>query len=107
MRDAAPETLVALGTSKEVDDLGQLPLGLIDAGHVVERDTDFFRVDPASARPAEVAEGPHPSLRRAPCEQHEQTHDEQRWPESEQQLNEQRGALRRRLCIDHDALFFE
>src|SRR5438128_1259978 len=37
-RDARAEALVALGVLEEVDDLDQLVLRLVDAGHVVEGD---------------------------------------------------------------------
>ena len=36
-RDAPAEPAVAVGVLEEVDDLGQLRLGLVDPGHVVER----------------------------------------------------------------------
>ena len=47
-RDPAAELAVAVRVLEEVDDLGQLGLGLVDAGHVVERDR-------ASRRPRRAA----------------------------------------------------
>ena len=52
---APAEAAVALGISQEVDDLRQFRLGLVDAGHVVERDADLFRVHAPRLRAAEVA----------------------------------------------------
>ena len=53
MGHPAAELLIALGVLQEVDDLGQLGLGLVDPGDVVERDLDLLRDRrgaPASAR---------------------------------------------------------
>ena len=55
----AAEAPVALGVLEEVDDLGQLGLGLVDPGDVGEGDADRLRVDAPGARAAEVAERAH------------------------------------------------
>ena len=47
MRHPPAQAPVTLGRSKEVDDLRELRLGLVDAGHVGERHADRLRVDPA------------------------------------------------------------
>ena len=102
-----PSRSYGVGISQEVDDLGQLGLGLVDPGHVVERDPDLLGVDPPRLRAPEVARArpcPPPDSR-APREQHEQTDDQQRRAEAEQELGEQRRALvRGRLGVDLDAL---
>ena len=89
----AAEALVPLGVLQEVDDLGQLGLGLVDPGDVVERHPDLLRVDPPRLRAPEVAER-RPARRRprAAREQHEQADEQQRRAEAEQDLGEQRRA---------------
>ena len=56
-RDPAAERLVLLRVLEEVDDLGQLVLGLVDAGDVLERDA-LAALDALRARAAERAQGP-------------------------------------------------
>ena len=89
----AAETAVALGVLEEVDDLGQLRLGLVDPGDVGERHADRLRVDAPRARAAELAERAHAAAARggAAHEQHEQADEQQRRPEAEQDLRQHRG----------------
>ena len=79
-----PELHVLVGVAQEVDDLGELGLGLVDTGDVGEGDHDLLsdrRDAPASA---EVAEEPRlPALRRVPREEHEQADEQQRRSEAE------------------------
>ena len=58
-RDPAAEPLVAVGVLEVVDDLGQLGLRLVDAGHVGERDVGGAALHAAGARAAELAERAH------------------------------------------------
>ena len=59
-----PSLLVALRVLEEVDDLGQLRLGLVDAGHVGERDPLLAALDAPRARARERAERAHRRRRR-------------------------------------------
>ena len=84
VRDPAAELLVLLGVAQEVDDLGQLRLGLVDPGDVGERDPVAGRLVPARARAAEVAE--HVLDVAGAAHQPEEQQDEQdRRREAEQQ----------------------
>ena len=56
VRHPPTQTAVALGVAQEVDDLGQLGLGFVDAGDVGERDPDRRRVDPPRLRATKVAQ---------------------------------------------------
>ena len=59
-RDAGAELAVTLGIAQEVHHLGQLGLGLVDAGHVCERDRLRLRLHPPGAAAAELARAsPH------------------------------------------------
>ena len=49
VRHPPAETAVALGGAQEVDDLGQLGLGLVDPGDIGEGDPDLLGVDAARA----------------------------------------------------------
>src|SRR6185369_16773483 len=100
------EAHVPVGRLQEVDDLRELGLRLVDPGHVVERDLDRRGVDPPRLRPPEV---PEPSEAAAgpggtPAEEHEQCDQENRRPEPEQDLGQQRRAGVRVLRVDLDAL---
>ena len=55
-RDARPERVELLGIFEELDDFLELRLGLVDAGHVVERDDRLVAEEHARAALAE-AEG--------------------------------------------------
>ena len=59
--DSRAEAHVPIGRLQEVDDLGELGLGLVDSGHVVERDPDLRRVDAPRLRAAEVPEPAEPT----------------------------------------------
>ena len=54
----APRRAVALGVLEEVDHLGQLVLGLLDPGHVLERHVLRGRLDAARPAAPELAEHP-------------------------------------------------
>ena len=109
MGHAPAEAAVAVGVAQEVDDLGQFGLGLVDAGDVVESDADLLGVHAAGLRFAEAAERAHAAgaLGGALVDQHEQPDDQQRGPEAEQQLGEQRLAGGGRFGVDLDALFLQ
>ena len=66
-RDPAAEPAVAVGVLEEVDDLGELRLGLVDAGDVGERDALLAALDAARPRAPERARarpsGPPPARR--------------------------------------------
>ena len=86
-----PSLAYLLRGPEEVDDLGELGLGFVDPGDVVERDRDLLWIDAARLGTAEVAEetgaaGPS----RASREQHEQADEQHRRSEAEQQLRDQR-----------------
>ena len=107
MRHPAAEPLVALGVLEEVNDLGQLLLGLVDPGDVVERHTDLGRVDAPRLRAAEVpepAQAAAATCRRSAHQPVEQPDQQQRRAEPEDQVSEERGAARRRFGVDLDAL---
>ena len=94
VRHPAAQLLIAVGGLEEVDDLGQLGLGLVDPGDVVERDPDLLRDRPAgpgSARSSPARPSPRPG-RGAAGQEHEQRHQQQRRAEPEQELGEQRRA---------------
>ena len=57
-RDPAAEAQVAVGVLQEVDDLDQLLLGLVDAGHVLEGHPGGRGVVALGLRAPEVREGP-------------------------------------------------
>ena len=105
VRHPPPETFVALGAAQEVDDLGQLGLGLVDPGDIVEGDADLLGIDATRLGAAEIPERAHsPAGRRPPREQHEQPDDQQRRAEAEQDLGQQRRPLRGRLRVDLNPL---
>ena len=90
----AAEPLVALRGFQEVDDLGQLRLGLVDPGDVIESDPDLLRIDPPCLAASEVPEPSQPAARGHCARRAKSTNkpdQQQRWPEPEQQLRQQRG----------------
>ena len=107
-RDAGAEPRVALRVLEEVDDFGELLLGLVDAGHVVERDPHLptaALLDAAGGRPAEGPE--HAATAPAQLtagEPHQAADEQQRRREAEEEAEPERSARVRRLCVDHDVL---
>ena len=102
---AATQPAVALGVAQEVDDLGQLGLGLVDPGHVGERDADRRRVDPARLRATEVTQRAGRAAACRPSREHdEQSHQQERRPKPEEQGADHRPALSRRGRIDLDVM---
>ena len=103
------EPLIAVGCLEEVDDLGQLALGLVDPGDVIERHADLLRVDAPGLRATEVAQAAKPSSAAlsSPGDQHKQSDQQQGWPEPDQQLADQRRARVRVLRVDLDLLGLE
>ena len=75
-RDAAAEPAVAVGVAQEVDDLGELGLGLLDAGDVLEGHRRGRRLDAPGAGAAEAPSPPARRRRRAAAHLDEQP-DEQ------------------------------
>ena len=83
MGDTRAELHVVLGVAEEVDDLGELLLGLVDSGDVGERDPGARRLVPLRARAAEVAEHSAGRARRPPHQQDEEADEEERRPEAD------------------------
>jgi hypothetical protein len=54
MRNPTAEARVALGSFQEVDDLGQLTFGLVDAGYIRKRGADPLGINAPRRRAAEV-----------------------------------------------------
>jgi hypothetical protein len=93
------------GILQEIDDLGQLVLGLVDAGHVVEGDRRLRLAVTLGAALAEP-EQPTPARgRRAAIEAHEAGDQEQGGAEADQERKPGRPALVQGL--DDDALLLE
>ncbi len=93
---------------EEVDDLDQLVLGLVDAGHVVEGDLPgLLLVEPPGLALADAHEaGPHAAalLRRTPVDPDVEPDQQQRGPEAEEQGGQRAAALLDRLGADLDAV---
>ncbi len=107
MGHPATQARVAARVAEEVDDLGQVGLGFVDPGHVVERDRDLLRVHPPSHRTPEVpepAQAPTTTSGGAASQEPEQPHEQYGRPEAEQEVGQQRRAGARRLSIDLDAV---
>ncbi len=87
VRHPPPETLVAPWIAQKVDDLGQLRLGLVNPGHIVEHHPDRRRIDPSGLRATERTQRSHATAApRGPTrEQHKQPDQQRSWPEAEQQ----------------------
>ena len=107
VRHPPAEAAVAVGVLEEVDDLGQLGLGLVDPGDVGEGDADLLCGSTRRARerpnwPSAPIPPPPPAARRAM--QTKQADEQQRRAEAEQDLGEHRGARGRRLGVDLDAV---
>jgi hypothetical protein len=110
-RDAGAQPRVALRVLEEVDDFDQLLLGLVDAGHVVERDPHLpaaALLDATGGRPAERPEdAPTTPAQLTAGEPHQAANEQQRRREAEEEAEPERSALVRRLCVDHDVLLAE
>ena len=97
-RDLAAEAAVAVRVAEEVDDLDELVLGLVDAGHVLERDP--LRATRRSAWPWSARAPRAPRRRRRPRpahQEHEQQHQQDHRAERQQQRRQQRPPLVDRL----------
>src|SRR5918992_794985 len=109
-RDARSQLRVLVRVAKEVDDLDQLLLGLVDPRHVVERDGLLLGLHELGARAAELTEHTAGAAagrtRRAPQEEDEQRHQQERRAEREEDRLEQRAAVRR-LGVDRHVLVLE
>ena len=105
----AAELEVLVGVLEEVDDLRQLGLGLVDAGHVVERDVLVGALDPAGARAAERHQpaGAAAARRGAAEDPHEQQQEQQRRTEAEHQAGQERRPGVRRVGVDRDVVLLE
>ena len=105
MRHPAAQPHIAVRGLQEIHDLRQLPLRLVDPGHVVERHPQLRRIHPTRLRAPEIAEPTEPpSTGLSPaCEKPEQADQEQRRAEPEQDLAHQRGPGVRILGVDLDA----
>ncbi len=108
-RDPRPELRVALRVLQEVHHLDQLVLGLVDPGHVVERDPLLLASrEPARGRAAEATENaarsrPHLAAR----EPDEEGDQQDRREEAEQERPQERAAGVRRLGVDDDVPLVE
>ena len=104
-RDPAAELAVAVGVLEEVDDLGQLLLGLVDAGDVLERDLRLLR--PRSARARERPNAPSAFIwpaGGAAREPDEQRDEQDHRAEAEDQVEQEAAALVDRLGLDRDVV---
>src|SRR5438552_2986652 len=106
VRNAAPQLLVLVGVTQEVDDLRQLRLRLLDACDIGEGDLVARGLIPPRARAAkraqdvlDVACPPHQP------EQQDDEHD--RRPEAEQEVLPPRRPGVERLRVDDDAFLLE
>ena len=106
VRDLRAEPAVALRVAQEVDDLGDLLLDLLDAGHVGERGPRpglrLVQLGPRPAEPADAA-GPRPAAPRR-RNQIEQADEQQGRAEADQQLLPERRRRVRRLGVDRYAV---
>ena len=106
--DPAAELLVALRALQEVDDLGELRLGLVDPGDVGERDLLLPALGASCAGAAERAERAHRAAAAgAAGEVDEQADQEEDGAEAEDQAREEPAALVDRLRLDHDLVVLE
>ena len=96
-RDPAAQALVALRVLEEVDDLGQLRLGLVDAGDVGERHVRVAGFDPSCAAAAEVAERAHLAAGDAAAGPDEEADEQDHGAEAEDQADQEAVALVDRL----------
>src|SRR5215207_11076066 len=94
VRHPRAELRVALRVLKEVDDLDELVLGLVDPGHVLEADAlGLAGLDAPRCGAAEAAEdAARTSLHLAPNEPDEEADQQDRRKEAEQQGPDQRTA---------------
>src|SRR3954447_15527262 len=108
-RDARTEAHVLLRVLEEVDDLDQLALGLVDPGHVVERDAVGLtgRHAPRGRAPEAAQDAPGAAARLPAHEPDEQADEQDRRAEAEEQRREERAAAVDRLGVDDDALGLE
>jgi hypothetical protein len=105
VRHAATQPAVRPRVAQEVDDLGQLSLGLVDPCHVGEGDPDGRRVDPSRLRPTEVPERAGRAAACRPSREHdEQADQKQRRAKAEEHSAEHRPTLSRRGRIDLDVM---
>ena len=105
LRHGAAESLVLGGILQEVDDLGQLVLGLVDAGDVVEGDLRLLLAVALGAAAAEPEQPATASRRGAATEPHEGGDQQQGGAEADQQREPGRTALVQGL--DDHALLLE
>ena len=106
-RDPPAELAVAVGVLEEVDDLGQLRLRLVDAGHVGEGDALLAALDAARLRARERAQRAHPGpAAGAAGEEHEQADQQDHRAEAEQEVDQQAARVDR-LGLDDDAVLLQ
>ena len=94
--DARAERVELLGELQELDDLLELGLGLVDAGHVRERDDGLVAEEHARPALAEAERLVIGALRLAHHEEDEATDDEQRQDRGQQQPEPRGVGCRRR-----------
>src|SRR5919106_840903 len=104
LRDGRPQPAVAVGVLQEVDDLDELLLRLVDAGHVGEGRSPFGHLVPLRPRSAQPADAAGAGGGRPAYEHDEEAHEEERRPEAEDQRQPERPRLLQGLGTDDDVL---
>ena len=106
-RDAPAEAAIAVRVLEEVDDLGELGLGLVDPRHVGERDLRRAGLHAPGAGAPERAERVHLPAARAAREVHEQADEQDHRAEAEDDVHQHAAAGVDRLRGDDHALVLQ
>ena len=106
-RNAAAEALEFLRIAQELDDLLQVLLGLVDAGHVVEGDAAMRLGQKLRLGLADGHQTAAALLAHRLAGQPDDDADHQRERQERQQQAAEQARLRRRLGFDHDTLLLQ
>ena len=101
LRDRGAQRAEALRVAEEVHDLGELRLGLLDAGHVGERGALVGAVVALRARAAEARRA---AGARAAHDPDEHADEQQRRPEADEQRLPERARGQQRARVDADVV---